>query len=81
MRFCKPRHVAATIGLSIAVCLIASPARAGVIDDAVVFYDFEGSGQTVSDQSGTTAIALTLGADNTPAADDPPENRASLVMA
>jgi len=58
------------LGLALATGL-AMPAHAAIIDDAVVYYDFEGTGQTVADQSGAPAIDLTRGANNTAGSDDP----------
>lgn len=58
------------LGLAL-VTGLAMPAHAGVIDDAVVYYDFEGTGQTVADQSGTPKIDLTLGANGAVSSDDP----------
>ena len=49
-------------------------ANAGLVDEAVVFYDFEGTGQKVTDRSGTPAINLTLG--STAIADDNDPTRA-----
>lgn len=48
-----------------------SSSHAGLIDEAVVFYDFEGSGQTVADRSGTQAIDLQLGSSSAVDAHDP----------
>lgn len=65
------RHFSTALGFTLAASMLAAPAHAAVIDDAVVYYDFEGTTQKVSDQSGTTAIDLTLGANNTADNDDP----------
>jgi hypothetical protein len=60
---------ASLLGLAWAMWL--PPANAGLVDEAVVFYDFEGTGQTVVDRSGTTAIDLTLGSTSGTDVNDP----------
>ncbi len=60
----------AALGLAV-VGLFGANASAALIDEAVVFYTFEESGQTVNDVSGTTAIDLQLGSTSGSDSEDP----------